>query len=326
MTNTFEFGGCSRKLPEGALRDIIIASSLRGASTTDCAVFQHHLQDIGFTIDSIFPLSGNAYDFARMAVVHAISDLNAKGFHASHISVSFSFPKSLGRLDMAEMLDGVADQCASGGILFGKGHTVAGDELSLTVAAVGPRRVPLGSVAKYGSLVVVMTKPLGASRLYRLSCLDENTTSREDALKQLTRDHQGILGDLGGDLLGGVDVSGFGLASALEALSSETRTHIDCELKIVSRCDTKYASVPTQCEYALNAAEAQSFRLGRLTDRDTLSLFGTEVCGPILWLFPEEQIDRVMSNLRVGGHKPQIVGSARRESPEVPQVTYKGLQ
>lgn len=298
-------GGCGRKMPERELLNGLTASKISSISD-DCFIVNGS-PSVGFTIDSIFPLAEHWGEFARMAVVHTISDLNARQCVATHVSVSVSIPSSA-EARLVELLDGVADQCAASDLVFAKGHTVIGP-LGMTVSAIGPQQAPIPQIGGCEPLVVLLTKPLGAARGYRLSCLADDEPRRQSALQAMLRHHQQCAAFLGSFT---TDVSGFGLEAALESLARKSNRRILCNLRALTRMDGCYYEIPTSCEYALNTTRVENFRLSHpgSSPAAILSLFGVELCGPLATLVMRSQVESVLEKLSAFEFQPVVIGEA----------------
>jgi selenide,water dikinase len=150
-----------RHLPRGPDADVLL-----GANPADDAAVYRLSDQLALvqTVDFFTPVVDDPYDFGRIAVANALSDVYAVGGRPSHALNIVGFPiKSLPIEVLSAILTGGADMAAEAGISIVGGHTVDDEEpkygLSVT-GTVDPASMVTTRGARPGD-VLILTKPLG---------------------------------------------------------------------------------------------------------------------------------------------------------------------
>jgi selenide,water dikinase len=188
------------------------------------------------TTDFFMPIVDDPFDFGRIAVTNAISDVYAMGGHPLLAIAVLGWPTD--KLDAAiasAVVDGGRQACADAGIRLAGGHSIDSPEPIFGAAVTGEVKLTnlkRNDTARPGDLLF-LTKPLGIGIL--------STAEKKQVLHE---EHVGVARDwmcmpnrigasLGG--VGGVtamtDVTGFGLAGHLleVCLGSSVRAKLDLQ-------------------------------------------------------------------------------------------------
>jgi len=230
LTEYSHGAGCGCKISPSMLTDILASKLtldkderlLVGNDTRDDAA----VYDLGdgrgviSTTDFFMPIVDDPFDFGRIAVTNAISDVYAMGGHPLLAIAVLGWPTD--KLDAAiasAVVDGGRQACADAGIRLAGGHSIDSPEPIFGAAVTGEvklQNLKRNDTARPGDRLF-LTKPLGIGVL---------TTAEKQ--KKLRDEHVGVARDWMcapnkiGATLGGVsavnamtDVTGFGLAGHL---------------------------------------------------------------------------------------------------------------
>ncbi len=139
---------------------------LVGLSTCDDAAVYRITDDIAavLTADFFTPLVDDAYEFGRIAVTNALSDIYAMGATPVIALNLVAYPAKTRPLDkLHEILRGGSDQAAAAGVSIVGGHSIDDPEPKYGLAVMGlvnPNEVLTNSGARPGDRLL-LTKPLG---------------------------------------------------------------------------------------------------------------------------------------------------------------------
>ncbi|NVK29727.1 MAG: selenide, water dikinase SelD [Gammaproteobacteria bacterium] len=187
------------------------------------------------TIDGFRAFADDPYRFARVATLHAISDLYAMGQRPQHLSVWASVPFNHPRLQQRDfdlLMRGVVAQCAEDGVSLIGGHSTEGAELQLGLTVGGAID---GPVWPKRSLqpgdCLVLTKPIGVGTLLVAMMQNELPPEAETALWEWMLISNRHVLEACADLTvnAATDVTGFGLLGHLQEMlagSSRARLHV----------------------------------------------------------------------------------------------------
>jgi len=194
------------------------------------------------TTDFFMPIVDDPFDFGRIAVTNAISDVYAMGGYPLLAIAVLGWPTD--KLDAAvasAVVDGGRQACADAGIRLAGGHSIDSPEPIFGAAVTG--EVKLANLKRNDSAqpgdLLFLTKPLGIGIL---------TTAEK---RQMLHDeHVGVARDWMclpnriGAALGGVqavsamtDVTGFGLAGHLLEVCEGSNVRAELQLQSVPRID-----------------------------------------------------------------------------------------
>lgn len=139
---------------------------LVGLSTSDDAAVYRVSDEVAvvLTVDFFTPVVDDAYEFGRISVTNALSDIYAMGARPVMALNLVAYPSRTRPLDsLEEILRGGADQAAAAGVSIGGGHSIDDPEPKYGLCVMGvvdPGRVVTNSGAKAGDRLI-LTKPIG---------------------------------------------------------------------------------------------------------------------------------------------------------------------
>ena len=234
LTEYAHGGGCACKIPPGELESVV--SGLMGESAPrgpgellvglddgdDAAVVR--IADgvaIVATADFFTPVVDDAYDWGRIAVVNALSDVYAMG-GAPVVGVNLlAWPRDLLPMELAaEVLRGGLAVAREAGCHVAGGHSVDDPEPKYGMAVTGiadPSRL-IRNDAGVAGVPLTLTKPLGIGVLNsRHKNTGEVFPQAVDAMTGLNRAASEAA--LAAGVVCGTDVTGFGLLGHLHKLA-----------------------------------------------------------------------------------------------------------
>lgn len=137
-----------------------------GLSTSDDAAVYRVSDDLAIvlTVDFFTPVVDDAYEFGRIAVTNALSDIYAMGAKPVLALNLVAYPSRTRPLDkLEEILRGGSDQAAAAGVSIAGGHSIDDPEPKYGLCVMGivnPSRVLTNSGARVGDRLI-LTKPIG---------------------------------------------------------------------------------------------------------------------------------------------------------------------
>lgn len=139
---------------------------LVGLSTSDDAAVYRISDDVAvaLTVDFFTPVVDDAYEFGRIAVTNALSDIYAMGARPVLALNLVAYPSRTRPLDtLAEILRGGADQATAAGVSIVGGHSIDDPEPKYGLCVLGianPASIVTNSGANIGDRLI-LTKPIG---------------------------------------------------------------------------------------------------------------------------------------------------------------------
>ncbi|RKS80513.1 selenide,water dikinase [Motilibacter peucedani] len=233
LTQFAHGGGCACKIPPGELEDVV-AGLLRpavasehelvvGLDDGDDAAVVRVRDGLGIvaTADFFTPVVDDAYDWGRIAVANALSDVYAMGGRPLVGVNLLSWPRDVLPFELArEVLRGGLDVASEAGCHVGGGHSVDDPEPKYGMAVTGlvdPGRL-LRNDAGAAGLPLTLTKPLGIGVLNsRHKSTGERFEQAVDAMTTLNRAASEAA--LAAGAVAATDVTGFGLLGHLHKLA-----------------------------------------------------------------------------------------------------------
>lgn len=139
---------------------------LVGLSTSDDAAVYRVSDDLAIvlTVDFFTPVVDDAYEFGRIAVTNALSDIYAMGARPVLALNLVAYPARSRPLDkLEEILRGGSDQTTAAGVSIAGGHSIDDPEPKYGLCVMGvvnPNQVLTNAGAKVGDKLF-LTKPIG---------------------------------------------------------------------------------------------------------------------------------------------------------------------
>jgi selenide,water dikinase len=187
------------------------------------------------TIDFFTPIVDDPYSFGQIAAVNALSDVYAMGGRPISSLAMVCFPDKQDLQILGQILAGGLSKMIEAGCTVIGGHSIRDDEIKFGYAVTGsvhPDRILANGGAKAGD-VLVLTKALGTGVISTAikqgkaePAWIEAVTKSMITLNKLAAE---AAAELGGDVHGATDITGFGLVGHARevALASNVSLRID---------------------------------------------------------------------------------------------------
>ncbi len=209
---------------------------LVGLSSSDDAAVYRISDDLAavLTVDFFTPVVDDPYDFGRIAVTNALSDIYAMGAKPAVALNVVSFPsRSLPVEILEQILRGGSDQSKTAGVSIAGGHSIDDPEPKYGQVVLGfvhPKRIITNSTARAGD-ILFLTKPIGtgiiATAIKNAAAPPEVIDRAVANMTTLNRTASEVMQRIGVHAC--TDVTGFGLLGHLRemTLASKVGTAID---------------------------------------------------------------------------------------------------
>ena len=240
LTQFARGGGCACKIPAGELEELVAGlHGNLGSSPSAAGEVLVGLDDgddaaavrieggvaVLSTADFFTPVVDDAYDWGRIAVANALSDVYAMGGTPVVAVNLLCWPRDLLPMTLAaEVLRGGLDVAREAGCHVAGGHSVDDPEPKYGMAVTGvadPMRLMRNDAGAAG-LPLTLTKPLGIGVLNsRHKSTGEVFPAAVDAMTTLNRDASEAA--LKAGVVCATDVTGFGLLGHLHKLARASK-------------------------------------------------------------------------------------------------------
>lgn len=199
---------------------------LVGLSTSDDAAVYRVSDDLAIvlSVDFFTPIVDDAYEFGRIAVTNALSDIYAMGAKPVLALNLVAYPSRTHSLDkLEEILRGGSDQAAAAGVSIAGGHSIDDPEPKYGLCVMGvvsPESILTNSGAKVGDKLF-LTKPIGTGIV---TTAIKHDTAPAEVIAAAIR----VMTELNGSASGAAlkvgcsactDVTGFGLLGHLHEMA-----------------------------------------------------------------------------------------------------------
>ena len=219
--------GCGAKVASSILSEVLSELDPDGGRVLDdSAVLTPPAGELMIqSVDAFRPIIDDPYVLAKIAVVHAVSDIYAMGGRVGPIMVNLTLPygsESITRSLLQQVMAGVLSQTkAEGGQLVG-GHTAEGLELNITVSVTGwapPDDIRTSRGTQLDDHLV-LTKALGTGTLFAASMRGQAAPSWiSHAVAMMLQSNRPAGALIAAPSVHAVtDVTGFGLAGHLQGM------------------------------------------------------------------------------------------------------------
>ena len=284
-------------------------------STSDDAAVYRITDDIAvaLTVDFFTPVVDDAYEYGRIAVTNALSDIYAMGAKPVIALNLVAYPAKTRPMDkLEEILRGGTDQAAAAGVSIVGGHSIDDPEPKYGMCVMGlvnPNKILTNAGAKVGDKLI-LTKPIGTgvitTAIKRDKASPEVTARAIEVMTTLNAAASEAVQKVGCNAC--TDVTGFGLLGHL------------CEMTAASKVGAKlyYNKVPlidgvkellemdmapggtwANMEF-LESKEALVWE-DNLTENERLILCDAQTAGGLLISVPSELADQLLDTLKSMG-------------------------
>ncbi|MCB0324176.1 MAG: selenide, water dikinase SelD [Bdellovibrionales bacterium] len=285
------------------------------------------------SVDYFPALLSDPYLFARIAVVHAASDLHAMGARISSAQLTAVLPPASSKAQeetLYQIVSGVLTALAQEGATLVGGHSAEGKELALglTVNGWSPKDAVLTKNGMRAGDRLVLTKPLGVGCLFaaemrlraRARWLDQAIASMlasNGPAGTIFRSH-------GAHAL--TDITGFGLAGhLLEMLTAsrcDARLDVQCIPALPGALEVLAQGIASslQQENRRIADAIQHTRSGP-TDPYFELLFDPQTAGGLLASVPAAEAEACLAALKAQGYAASaVIGEVTAQANEHPRI------
>lgn len=288
---------------------------LVGLATSDDAAVYRVADDLAIvlTVDFFTPVVDDAYEFGRIAVTNALSDIYAMGARPVLALNLVAYPARSRPLDkLRDILRGGADQAKAAGVSIAGGHSIDDPEPKYGLCVMGvvnPKAVLTNASAKPGDKLV-FTKPIGTGII---TTAIKHGTATADVIAEAIRVMTTLNGPASEAALEvGVnactDVTGFGLLGHLHEMTCASGVGAKIRLRDVPviegvrellALDEAPGGTYANREH-LNAEEAVAWS-PELSEEDQLLLCDAQTAGGLLLSVPADRADPLISALLAKG-------------------------
>ena len=300
---TMRCSGCGGKVGPEVLRETMgeLATSGDVAPVSDAQVG---------SVDLIRDAFDDPYLFARIAGVHALSDLYAAGAQnpriLSALTLPYAKPAILGR-DLLQLREGLN---SLGAPVIG-GHTAEGAELSAALTVIG-ETAPNQRTAASGQ-VLILTKPLGVGLVLAARMLGRvHPLAVQAVMDHCQQDNAAAANILARHTVGlRTDVTGFGLLGHLQtSLPSGVGAKIDgASIPILAGALEAYHLGVRPTILSANQSATASALSVSLTPQVSAILHDPQTSGGLLVSVARDEAQAVISALHAGGYtRAQTIG------------------
>lgn len=281
-------------------------------STCDDAAVYRVSEDVAvvLTVDFITPVVDDAYEFGRIAVTNALSDIYAMGARPVVALNLVAYPSKTRPLDDLEaILKGGADQATAAGVSIVGGHSIDDPEPKYGLAAMGvvnPADVVTNAGAKPGDRVI-LTKPLGlgiaTTAMKTGACPEKLERQSVRVMTTLNKSASEVMKRVGCSAC--TDVTGFGLLGHLRELTSASGVGATLNADAVPTLPgvdelARQDLVPGGSEKNLEFLETSGAVVweGDLPDETKLILCDAQTAGGLLISVPAQRSAELIAALR----------------------------
>lgn len=183
------------------------------------------------TVDFFTPMVDDAYAFGQIAAANALSDIYAMGGEPLTAMNIVCFPGCEEFSILREIIRGGLDKIRESGALLVGGHTVDDNEPKYGLAVTGvvhPARLIRNNGVRVGD-VIFLTKPLGSGII--ATAIKAEMASQEAVREAITwmstLNKAAKEAAVEAGVVGGTDVTGFGLLGHLFEMASASRVSIE---------------------------------------------------------------------------------------------------
>ncbi len=320
VTDTPMCGGCGAKVGSDVLDaalaklDILPRRDVETGTGDDAAVLTSDGAAQVITTDHLRAFWPDPYLMARIAAVHAMSDVFAMGAAPQAMLAQITLPrmtddKQTAMLD--EILTAANDVARASGAALVGGHTTMGAELTLgfTVTGLLNRRAITLEGAKPGD-ALVLTKPIGSGTLLAaemqgkahgadvMSCLATMSRLDRKAAEQLAKVATAM-----------TDVTGFGLAGHALRMAEASRVSLEINLASVPVFDGAEALANEGIRSTLYPSNRRATPLAVDDSGPGALLFDPQTSGGLLAAVPSDRTGDlpVIGQVRERGERPIVV-------------------
>jgi selenide,water dikinase len=271
------------------------------------------------TIDFFTPMVDDPYSFGQIAAVNALSDVYAMGGRPISSLAMVCFPDKQDLPILGQILAGGLSKMIEAGCTVIGGHSIRDEEIKFGYAVTGsvhPDRILANGGAKAGD-VLVLTKALGTGVISTAikqgkaePAWIEAVTKSMTTLNKLAAE---AAAELGGDVHGATDITGFGLVGHARevTLASNVSLRIDStKIPLLAGAveSVRAGCVPAGLKANREFAECVVEFDPKVGETIKTLLFDPQTAGGLLLSMSASASDRFLRIVRDRGGDSTIVG------------------
>ena len=265
------------------------------------------------TVDGFRAFIDDLYLFGRIALIHAVSDVYAMGGqpHSALAAVTLPYAaKSIVADDLRQLMEGVAVEARRLGLTLVGGHTSEGAEtaIAITVNGLLEMDAPFTKSGLAQGDYLVLTKPIGVGIILAGEMRRQTKGEWMDAAitSMLTPNAAAARVFRNTGIRAVTDITGFGLAGHLIEMLEASGVSASVTVSAVpSLCGTKElldAGIRSTLAPANREHVEKRSRIENQAGTDDERLYDPQTSGGLLAGIPEDQLQKVMLELREEGY------------------------
>lgn len=320
-------GGCGAKVGADILKQALIGLSESAPDDAAIIILPNNTDThddnapvLVQSVDALKPLFDDPYLFARLATLHALSDLFAMHATPHSAQLLLEVPILKGTLqlrDLRQLLPGVQAELEQHGATLIGGHTLEGDNLQVGLNVNGFAH-PQQLLRKRGVCegdVLILTKPLGTGAIFSAAMRGAAEAAWIDqaiASMQVSNAYAAdIFAQQGAHAL--TDVTGFGLLGHLAEMLQATNLRIMLKLSAVPVLEGALECIRRGYQSTLSPANRRvrhAFQLQGVSSDDPRYqlLFDPQTSGGLLASLPQTSAYTCLEALHAAGITAAAVG------------------
>jgi selenide, water dikinase len=284
------------------------------------------------TIDFFTPIVDDPYTFGQIAAVNALSDVYAMGGRPISSLAMVCFPEKQDLQILGQIIAGGLSKMIEAGCTVIGGHSIRDEEIKFGYAVTGfvhPARILANGGARVGD-VLILTKALGTGVISTAikqgkaePAWIEAVTKSMTMLNKLAAE---VAAELGGDVHGATDITGFGLVGHAReiALASNVSLGIDsAKIPLLTGAveSVRAGCVPAGLKANREFAEC-AVEFGPRADEVTRTLlFDPQTAGGLLLAMAASASDRFVRGLHDRGGDAIEVGTVLSRTDPLISIT-----
>lgn len=284
------------------------------------------------TVDFFPPIVDDPYTFGQIAAVNALSDVYAMGGRPISSLAMVCFPDKGDLQILGQILAGGLSKMIEAGCTVIGGHSIRDEEIKFGYAVTGsihPERILANGGAKAGD-VLVLTKALGTGVISTAikqgkaePAWIEAVTKSMTTLNKLAAE---AAVELGGDVHGATDITGFGLVGHAReiALASNVSLRIDsAKIPLLTGAveSVRAGCVPAGLKANREFAECAA-QFGPKVDEITRTLlFDPQTAGGLLLSISASASDQFLRAFQERGGDARLVGQVLSRTDPLITIT-----
>ncbi len=309
-------GGCGSKVSAQILSEVLRESGVGHQQLDDAAVYEPPAEMLMLhSVDAFKAFLADPYEFAQIAVEHALSDIYAMGGTPKTALALMTIPyatASKTRNMLEQLIAGTQVALSAAGVQLVGGHTTEGAELSLGFAVNGVV-AKQSLMSKQGLQVgdqLVLTKPLGSGVIFaadmQYKARGQWVSAALAHMKQSNRTASEVFLKYG--VRACTDVTGFGLAGHLLEMLRASKASAVLSMNTIPTMAGALPLLRQGIRSTLHESnkvacpEAQAFGHQAIE-----LLFDPQTAGGLVAAVPKDKAEAVIEALKVAGYESAAV-------------------